>query len=79
LNPFTTLPKLIKSKKYVDEIERDVKGMTKKNWKTSLVGAITCLIALATIWAPSNYQGKIAATAIALSGVGLVAAKDHNN
>lgn len=72
------LPKLIKSKKYVEEIEDDVKHMTKANWQTTLVGVVTCVVALATIWAPVEYQGKIAATATALAGVGLVASKDHN-
>lgn len=79
MNPFTTLPKLIKSKKYVDEIEGDFKSMNKSNWKTTIVGVITCGIALATIWAPSSYQGKIQATAAALAGVGLIASKDHDN
>ena len=79
LNPFTALPKLLKSKPYVDEIEKDAKTMNRTNWKTTLVGIISCGIALATIWAPPQYQTKIAATATALAGVGLVAAKDHNN
>ncbi len=78
MNPFTALPKLLKSKKYVDEIEKDAKTMTKMNWKTSLVGIVTCVIALATIWAPADYQGKIQATAAALAGVGLIAARDHD-
>lgn len=79
MNPFTTLPKLIRSKPIADQLEKDVKTMNKTNWKTSLAGAIVCALALAKIWAPADYQQKIQETSLALAGVGLVAAKDHSN
>lgn len=79
MNPISTLSKLIKSKPLVDQIEKDAKGMNKANWKTTVVGIISAGIALSQIWAPAQYQGKINATAVALAGVGLVAAKDHDN
>ena len=78
LNPFTTLPKLIRSEPLVDGIEKDLRTMNKSNWKTTTVGIISALIALSQIWAPPQYQQKITATAAALAGVGLVASKDHD-
>lgn len=44
-------------------IEREVKAMKKPNWKTSLVGIVTCLLPLAMIWAPAEYEAKVQATA----------------
>lgn len=79
MNPFSALSKLIKSQPLVDQLEKDVKTMNKSNWKTTIVGIISAGIALSQIWAPARYQGKINATAVALAGVGLVAAKDHDN
>ncbi len=68
MNPFTTLPKLIKSKGPVEQIETLSEGLTMKNWKTSLAGIASCLVALGLIWAPPEYQPKIQATAAALAG-----------
>ena len=76
LNPFTTLPKLIKSRPMIDGLEKDFKTMNKSNWKTNTIGAITLVVALAGIWAPSSFQPKVQATAAALASVGLIAAKD---
>ena len=79
MNPFTALPKLIKTKSAVDCLQSLAKGITMQNWKTSLCGIATCLITLGLIWAPAQYQSKIHATAAALAGVGLIAAKDAGN
>jgi len=49
-----------------------------QNWKTNLTGILTCVMALALIWAPSQYQPKIQATVAALAGIGLISAKDNN-
>lgn len=78
MNPFSTLTKLIRSKPLIDGLEKDVNTMNKSNWRTNLIGAITLVIALATIWAPAQFQSKIQATAAALAGAGLIAAKDGN-
>lgn len=72
------LVRLLRSKPVVDELQRTVKGMNKSNWKTSLPGVLTCVLALALIWAPPEYREKLLATQAALVGVGLVAAKDHD-
>jgi hypothetical protein len=78
-NPFSTLPKLIKSKPMVDGLQKDFSTMNRTNWKTNTLGAIALLIGLAQIWAPPAWQKKIQQTAVALTGVGLLAAKDNNN
>jgi len=46
------------------------------NWKTSAVGAVGLLVALASIWAPAQYQARIIATGVAITSSGLLAAKD---
>jgi hypothetical protein len=79
MNPFTTLPKLMRSKPVIDQVQQEVKTMKLSNWKTTLLGLIAAGISLAQIWAPPALQPKIQATAVALAGVGLVAAKDHNS
>lgn len=79
LNPFTTTAKLVKTEKLADQLQKDINTMNKKNWKTNTIGAITLLIGLAQLWAPSTIQPKISATAGLLAGAGLIAAKDGNN
>jgi hypothetical protein len=79
LNPFTTIPKLIKSEPLIDGLEKDLKTMNKSNWKTNTVGAIALIIGLAQLWAPANLQAKIQQTAVVLTGAGLLAARDNNN
>ena len=71
--------KLLRSKKYVNEIEKDVKSMNKSNWRTSVCGVVAALVALSQIWAPPTYQARINATAAALVAVGLIKAKDAAN
>lgn len=78
MNPLTTLPKLIKSKPMVDHMEKDFRTMNKTNWKTNTIGIITLAVGLAALWAPSQYQPKIAKTATLLAGAGLLAAKDND-
>jgi len=46
------------------------------NWKTSAIGVVGLLMALATVWAPPEYQAKIIATGVAITSSGLLAAKD---
>jgi hypothetical protein len=48
------------------------------NWKTTVVGVAGLLVALATIWAPPQYQARIVATGVAITSSGLLAAKDHD-
>ena len=48
------------------------------NWKTTLLGVVGVLVALATIWAPPQYQARIVATGVAITGSGLLAAKDSD-
>jgi hypothetical protein len=48
------------------------------NWKTTVVGVAGLLVALATIWAPQQYQARIIATGVAITSSGLLAAKDHD-
>lgn len=82
MNPFTTLPKLIKSKKYVDEIEKDTKTMNPTNWRTTASGIIAALLQLANIWIPaSNTKATAtvnAATALFVA-IGLYHAADKQN
>lgn len=75
ISPF----KLLKTEKLATEVEKDINSMNKSNWKTNLTGILTAVFALALLWAPAQYQEKIQATASILAGIGLVAAKDHNN
>jgi hypothetical protein len=76
--------KLWKSKKYIEEIQKDLNNMSQTNWKTSLFGIISCVIALALIWAPAEFQQKLLDTQsqltvlFSLLGVGLILSKDHN-
>lgn len=79
MNPFTTLPKLIKSKPLLDKLQKEVQTMSKSNWKTNTLGAIALVIGLAQIWAPASYQPNINKTVAILTGVGLLAAKDADN
>jgi hypothetical protein len=79
MNPITAIGKLLKSKPILGKIEVEVHGMNKTNWKTTIVGIITCGLALAQIWLPKEYQERINGTAIALAGAGLIASKDHDN
>jgi hypothetical protein len=48
------------------------------NWKTTLLGLVGVLVALATIWAPPQYQARIVATGVAITSSGLLAAKDND-
>ncbi|MGO9260314.1 MAG: hypothetical protein ACLQU1_29005 [Bryobacteraceae bacterium] len=48
------------------------------NWKTTILGVAGVLVALATIWAPPEYQARIVATGVAITGSGLLAAKDND-
>ena len=48
------------------------------NWKTTLIGAVGLLIAVATVWAPPEYQARIVATGVAITSSGLLAAKDND-
>ncbi len=48
------------------------------NWKTTVLGAVGVLVALATIWAPPQYQARIVATGVAITSSGLLAAKDND-
>ena len=48
------------------------------NWKTTAVGAVGVMVALATIWAPAQYQARIMATGVAITSSGLLAAKDSD-
>lgn len=50
----------------------------KKNPVTTIFGILTIAAALAPIWAPANLSAKIQKSALALTGAGLVAAKDGN-
>lgn len=78
-NPFSTTAKLVKTEKMANEIQKEINGMTKSNWKTNLMGIITLVMGLASLWAPTQYQGKIQQTSALFAGAGLLAAKDHNN
>ena len=49
-----------------------------RNWKTTVVGVAGLFVALATIWAPPQYQARIVATGVAITSSGLLAAKDHD-
>ena len=75
ISPF----KLLKSKKWFDLIESDVKGMTMRNWKTNLSGILFGLCMLGKIWAPAPMISKIDATEGALVVIGLISAKDSTN
>lgn len=48
----------------------------KSSWKTNTLGIVALVLALASIWAPPAMQTKIHATALAVAGSGLLAAKD---
>ena len=48
------------------------------NWKTTLVGSVGLLVAVASIWAPPQYQARIIATGVAITSSGLLAAKDSD-
>jgi len=48
------------------------------NWKTTVVGAVGLCVALATIWAPPQYQARIIATGVAITSSGLLVAKDND-
>lgn len=48
------------------------------NWKTTVVGLVGVVVALATIWAPPQYQSRIVATGVAIASSGLFAAKDSD-
>jgi hypothetical protein len=48
------------------------------NWKTTVVGIVGVIVALATIWAPAQYQARIVATGVAITSSGLLAAKDND-
>jgi hypothetical protein len=74
LNPI----KLWKSRKYVNEVLEDWKGVSVKNWTTTLPGIIIALLMLAKIWAPADYQSKINDTIGILTAAGFVAAKSSN-
>lgn len=78
MNPVSALLRLIKSKPLVDQLEKDVTTMSKTNWQTNTLGALTLALALAQIWAPAKWQPQLQKTTAALAGVGLIAAKDHN-
>lgn len=75
MNPFTTIPKLLKSEKLWDNFKG---ALMLKSWKTSVLGAIALVMGLANIWAPPAYQQKVQQTAAVFAGLGLIAAKDHN-
>lgn len=75
ISPF----KLLKTEKLATEIEKDINTMKPSNWKTNVTGILTAVVALALLWAPTQYQAKIQATAGILAGIGLIAAKDSNN
>lgn len=70
--------KLIKSKKYFDQIQVLVKGITLKNWKTTLHGLIIAGLLLSKIWAPTEMQPKINDTIMALTATGFFVTKDFN-
>jgi len=48
------------------------------NWKTTAVGIVGLVVALATVWAPPQYQARIVATGVAITSSGLLAAKDND-
>lgn len=76
MNPFTSIKKLIKTQKAINEMEKTVNRAT--NWKTSICGFLTLGITLALLWAPPQYQDKLIKTQAALIGAGLLMAKDHD-
>jgi len=45
--------------------------------RTSALGILALALALASIWAPPQYQQKIQATAAAIGASGLLVAKDQ--
>lgn len=83
-NPITTLPKLIKSKKPIDQIE-DNWGklkMNPSNWRTTANGIIAALLQLSQIWIPPT-NIKAISTVHALTALfialGLYNAADKQN
>lgn len=48
------------------------------NWKTTVVGLAILLGAVANIWVPRQYQGKVNATVSAIAGAGFLVTKDHD-
>jgi len=80
-NPFTTLPKLIKSKKWIDLEEKEFKElkMNPKNWRTTVSGILLGCCMLAGIWVPKEYQDKVQNTENALMVIGLITAADAAN
>jgi hypothetical protein len=78
VNPLTNLPKLVRSKKYFDEIKLDLKELFTKNWITSLHGIVIAGLLLSKIWLPPVYQDKINDTIMILTATGLFSAKDFN-
>lgn len=49
-----------------------------RNWKTTLAGIIGVVVSVSSIWAPPEYQQKIAATGAAILASGLLMAKDSD-
>ena len=48
-----------------------------KNWKTTALGILTLGLLIAPVWFP-QYAKQFQQTAAALTSVGLLAAKDHD-
>jgi hypothetical protein len=48
----------------------------RENWKTTAMGVAGLVVALATVWAPPQYQARIIASGVAIASSGLLAAKD---
>lgn len=78
MNPFSTMKKLVKSKPYIDQMEKDVKQMGAKNWKTTTCGLLLLGVSLAQIWAPPTMKKQIEATQAALLAAGFLSAKDKD-
>jgi len=49
-----------------------------QSWKTTLLGIVGLLVAVASVWAPPQYQSRIVATGVAITSSGLLAAKDSD-
>jgi hypothetical protein len=76
--------KLIKTEEIAGQVQKAINSMNKTNWKTNTFGIISCLLAVAVIWAPPEYVHKLMstqaqlATLASLLGAGLLASKDHD-
>jgi hypothetical protein len=73
LSPF----QLLKTERLISQLQELLKGLTMKNWITTLHGVAIVVIGLSQIWLP-QYKEQINATVVILIASGFFTSKDFN-